>query len=321
MIKNIIFILITFSLIIITSANGKTKYDKFFDKSRKREIPYKVYYPDELKDTYPIIIFSHGLGGSVEAAEYLGEHLSQNGYICFHIQHKGSDESVWKGATTMKEVMKKLKESIKDYENALNRFNDIPFVVDEIFKLNLKSEIFKGHLDTNNLGMIGHSYGARSVLIAAGERVGKKGYSFKEPRIKAGVPLSPNVPDNPPKDISTLYKDIDIPLFHITGTEDGDPLNRKSDFTPSDRTLPYQNIKASSQYLLVLYKAVHMTFSAGKKLSNDDPYYDEHIESVKKGVTAFLNYYLKKNETDGDWLKNEYKNTLNQKDTFDFREK
>ena len=77
MIKNIIFILITFSLIIITSANGKTKYDKFFDKSRKREIPYKVYYPDELKDTYPIIIFSHGLGGSVEAAEYLGEHLSQ----------------------------------------------------------------------------------------------------------------------------------------------------------------------------------------------------------------------------------------------------
>ncbi len=171
----------------------------------------------------------------------------------------------------------------------------------------------------NNVGIIGHSYGARSVLIASGERIGKKGYSFKEPRIKVGVPLSPNVPDNPPEDMSTLYKDINIPLFHITGTADGDPLNRKKDYTPKDRTIPYQKIKTSTQYLLVLYKAVHMTFSAGKRLSNDDPYYDEHIESVKKGVTAFLNYYLKKNETDGNWLKNEYKSTLNSKDTFEWK--
>lgn len=321
MIKSTIFFLILLSLFFTTSVNGKTKYDKFYDESRKREIPYKVYYPDELKEIYPIIIFSHGLGGSIEAAEYLGEHLSQNGYICFHIQHQGSDESVWKGATTLKEVMKKLKESIKDYENAVNRFNDIPFVTNEIFKLNRNSEIFKGHLDTVNIGMIGHSYGARSVLIASGERIGKKGYSFKEPRIKVGVPLSPNLPDNPPDDISTLYKDINIPLFHITGTEDGDPLNRKKDFSPKDRTLPYQNIKTSSQYLLVLYEAVHMTFSAGKKLSNDDPYYAEHIESVKKGVTSFLNYYLKESETDGEWLKNEYKKTLDSKDTFEWKEK
>lgn len=307
------------NLFIVGFANGKTIYGTFYDENRKRQIPYKVYFPDELSDSYPIIIFSHGLGGSVEAAEYLGEHLSQNSYICFHIQHKGSDESVWKGATTIKEVMKRLKESIKDYENAVNRFNDIPFVVNEIFKLNRNSELFKGHLDTLNVGMIGHSYGARSVLIAAGERIGKKGFSFKEPRIKVGVPLSPNIPDNPPDDLNTLYNDINIPLFHITGTEDGDPLGRKIDFSPKERTLPYQNIKTSAQFLLVLYKAVHMTFSAGKRLSNDDPYYDEHIESIKKGVTAFLNYYLKKNETNGEWLKNEYKNSLHPKDTFEWK--
>ena len=316
--KNIIYLILVL-LLIISNAYGKTVYGSFYDESRKRNVPYKVYYPDELKDTYPIIIFSHGLGGSVEAAEYLGEHLSQNGYVCFHIQHLGSDESVWKGAATIKEVMKKLKESIKNYDNAVNRFKDVPFVVDEIFKLNKNSELFKGHLDTVNVGIIGHSYGARSVLIASGERIGKKGFSFKEPRIKVGVPLSPNVPDNPPKDKSTLYEDINIPLFHITGTEDGDPLGRKKDFSPKDRTIPYQSIKTSSQYLLVLYKAVHMTFSAGKRLSNDDPYYDEHIESVKKGITAFLNYYLKKSETDGIWLKNDYKKTLDSKDTFEWK--
>lgn len=318
--KIILLFLLIVILNFIPTANCKTVYGSFYDESRKREVPYKVYYPEELNGTYPIIIFSHGLGGSIEAAEYLGEHLSDNGYVCFFIQHKGSDESVWKGATTIKEVMKRLKESIKDYENALNRFNDIPFVVDEIFRLNRNSEIFKNHLDTINVGMIGHSYGARSVLIASGERIGKKGFSFKEPRIKAGIPLSPSAPDNPPEDISILYEDINIPLFHITGTADGDPLNRKKDFSPKERTLPYQNIKTSAQYLLVLYKAVHMTFSAGKKLSNDDPYYDEHVESVKKGVTAFLNYYLKKNETYGVWLQNGYKETLNSKDTFEWKQ-
>jgi dienelactone hydrolase len=316
--KPILYFLITLNLLFISSVYGKTVYGNFYDESRKRDVPYKVYYPDELNGTYPVIIFSHGLGGSVEAAEYLGEHLSQNGYVCFHVQHIGSDESVWKGAKTIKEVMKRLKESIKDYENAVNRFKDIPFVVDEIYKLNRNSELFKGHLDTLNIGIIGHSYGARSVLIAAGERIGKKGFSFKEPRIKVGIPLSPNTPDNPPKDLSTLYKDINIPLFHITGTEDGDPLNRKDDYSPAERTLPYRNIKFSPQYLLVLYKAVHMTFSAGRRLSNDDPYYDEHIESVKKGVTSFLNCNLKKNDTDGTWLKSEYKNTLNSKDTFEW---
>lgn len=312
----VLYILLAINLLLISSVNSKTVYGSFYDESRKRDVPYKVYFPDELSGTYPVIIFSHGLGGSVEAAEYLGEHLSQNGYVCFHIQHSGSDESVWKGAKTLKEVMKMLKESIKDYKNALNRFKDIPFVVYEIFKLNRSSDLFKEHLDTLNVGIIGHSYGARSVLIAAGEKVGKGKYSFKEQRIKVGVALSPNLPENPPKDLSTIYEDINIPLFHITGTEDGDPLQRNSDFSPKQRTIPYQNIKNSTQYLLVLYKAVHSTFNGNKK---DDPYFNEHLQVLKKGITAFLNFYLRKSESDGVWLKNDFRNTLDPKDTFEWK--
>ena len=62
-----------------------------------------------------------------------------------------------------------------------------------------------------------------------------------------------------------------------------------------------------------------MTFSAGKRLSQDDPYYEEHLESVKKGVTLFLNYYLKKNESDGDLLKNDFKKSLSSNDRFEWK--
>ncbi|MBN1632659.1 MAG: hypothetical protein JW917_00665 [Ignavibacteria bacterium] len=233
--KHIIIILFFF---IISNGNSKTIYGNFYDAVRDRNVPYKVYYPDSLTGEYPVLIFSHGLGGSVEAAGYLGGHLSQNGFICFHIQHEGSDESVWSGAKTRKQIIRLLKKSIRDYKNALDRFEDIFFVADEIIKLNRISEIFKGRLDTVNIGMLGHSYGARSVLIASGERVAKGKFSFKESRIKAGVALSPNLPDNPPDDLSIIYRDIDIPVFHITGTEDGDPLNRRKDFSPEDRTIP-----------------------------------------------------------------------------------
>jgi dienelactone hydrolase len=317
----IIYPFLIFLIIIIPDAGAKEIYGKFYDTERDRSVPYKVYYPDTLKGEYPVIIFSHGLGGSVEAAVYLGGHLSQNGYICFHIQHYGSDESVWAGAKTRIEIIRLLKKSIKDLSNAVNRFNDIPFVVNEIIKLNINSGVFKGHLDTNSIGIIGHSYGARSVLIAAGEKLAKGKFSFKEPRIKAGVSLSPNLPDNPPDDLIIIYKDIDIPLFHITGTEDGDPLNRSEDFTPENRTIPYKNINGSAQYLLVLNKATHMTFNGTERLSNDDPHFKEHIESVKKGVTAFLNYYLKKSESDGKYLKNDYKKSLDTKDRFEWKDK
>lgn len=315
------YIILILCIFIISDGNSKTIYGNFYDSDRDRDVPYKAYYPDSLKGEYPVIIFSHGLGGSVEAAVYLGEHLSQNGFICFHIQHEGSDESVWLGAKTRKEIIRLLKKSIRDYKNALDRFEDIPFVVNEISKLNRNSEIFKGHLDTNSIGMLGHSYGARSVLIASGERVAKGKFSFKESRIKAGVAFSPNLPDNPPDDLSTIYKDINIPLFHITGTEDGDPLNRRKDFSPEDRTIPYKTITTSPQYLLVQNKANHMTFNGSVKFNGGDPYFDEHIESIKKGVTTFLNYYLKKSESDGEWLKNNFKNTLDSADKFEWKNK
>jgi len=307
------------SVLYFNGATAKTVYGKFYDTERKRDIPYKVYYPDEFSGKCPVVIFSHGLGGSVEAAEYLGEHLSRNGYVCFHIQHEGSDESVWQGAISRKEVLNRLKESLKDISNAVNRFKDIPFAIDEIIKLNRESEIFAGHLDTVNIGMAGHSYGARSVLIASGERVAKGKISFKEARIKCSAALSPNISENPPDDLSVLYKDINIPIFHITGTEDGDPLGRRSDFSPEDRTKPYYNIKTYTQYLLVLNKAVHSTFNGNASMSKDDPYFAEHLETIKTGVLLFFNYYLKQSEADGNKLKSDFVKTLDSKDRFEFK--
>ena len=63
------------------------------DTVRNRDIPLRVYLPIE-KTPAPVILFSHGLGGSREGNPYLGQHWSARGYVVVFLQHAGSDEAL-----------------------------------------------------------------------------------------------------------------------------------------------------------------------------------------------------------------------------------
>src|SRR5277367_4358656 len=67
----------------------------FTDAARKREIPIRVYLPAETAAA-PVVLFSHGLGGSRQGSPYLGEQWAARGYTVVYIQHAGSDDGVWK---------------------------------------------------------------------------------------------------------------------------------------------------------------------------------------------------------------------------------
>jgi len=78
----------------VESAN----YD-WHDKARGRDVPAKIYYPAAGEGNWPVIIFSHGLGGSREGYAYLGRHWASHGFVCVHLTHVGSDSSVLKTAS------------------------------------------------------------------------------------------------------------------------------------------------------------------------------------------------------------------------------
>ena len=68
------------------------------DAARQRDIPARIYLPVAPGATnLPLIIFSHGLGGTREGYAFLGEHWATNGYIAVHVQHAGSDDAAWRG--------------------------------------------------------------------------------------------------------------------------------------------------------------------------------------------------------------------------------
>ena len=93
----------------------------FEDGTRRRTVPFRAYCPNPLQGTYPVVLFSHGLGGSRNAAAYLGRYLAENGYIAFHIQHPGSDVSIWLGKGSDRQgIMAALKWLRNDFVKTLH---------------------------------------------------------------------------------------------------------------------------------------------------------------------------------------------------------
>ncbi len=65
--------------------------------------PVRLYWPatSTRKGPVPLIVFSHGLGGSRKGYSYLGEGWSARGTASVPIQHAGIDETLWQGNPIM----------------------------------------------------------------------------------------------------------------------------------------------------------------------------------------------------------------------------
>ena len=309
---------------LLDRVSHPTEPDAFRDHTRRRSVPYKVYEP-ETQEPAPVVLFSHGLGGTRDAAPYLGEALAAAGYWGIWLQHPGSDRSVMKGAGSRDEAFARLKQSMIDPSNMRDRFLDLPFVLDELERQNTQpGSRFAGRLDlSRGVGLAGHSYGARSVMAAAGQRLPRIGLGYREPRVRAGIALSPSATrmpgmveqTNPAAD----YERIEIPLMHVTGTLDGagPGMGATAEQDAPLRKLPFQLTRAPEQYLLVFEGATHGNFSgAGPEESRPDTRY---TRTTALAAVLFFNAYLKGDAAARDALRQEFPGQLEPGDEFEYK--
>jgi predicted dienelactone hydrolase len=274
------------------------RYD-WVDTHRDRDVPVKIYYPADCNTPCPLIIFSHGLGGSREGYEYLGQRWASWGYVSVHVQHKGSDSEVWEN--TGPGSMAALKKASADPANFIDRPKDISFAIDQMEKLNYASGLFKGRLNLDHIGVAGHSFGAYTALAVAGQVVGGRLFqkSFADPRVKAVIAMSAPVFGRQPLD--KAYGKIKIPVMHMTGTLDDSPIGETK---AKQRRLPFDYIKAGDQYLITFNGGDHMVFS-GRARPAGVQSKDERFHSlILVSTTAFWDAYLKGKPQAKTWLKN-----------------
>ncbi|MDF1826297.1 MAG: hypothetical protein P1U68_16745 [Verrucomicrobiales bacterium] len=260
------------------------------DEERSRTVPVKVYLPVS-NAPLPVVLFSHGLGGSRETNPYLGSHWAAAGYLAVFIQHHGSDREVWADVEPAGR-MAALKEAA-NFRSSIGRYKDIPFVIDTLEKWNRDTaHPLHGKVDLEHIGMSGHSYGANTTQAMMGQKF-PLNLDFEEPRIDAFLAMSPSL--HKKLTAEEAFGHIQKPVLLMTGTKDGSPIDPST--TPESRMQVFTGLPEGNKFHLVLDEAEHSAFSdAGGGFSRLNRI-DHHHAAIQWISTRFWDAYLKNDET------------------------
>ncbi|MGA1252827.1 MAG: alpha/beta hydrolase family protein [Burkholderiaceae bacterium] len=226
------------------------------DVTRQRPVPTRLYLPERASPIKPVplVVFSHGLGGSRFGYQYLATYLADAGIASMHPQHVGSDHNLWRGNPL--EMLPRLQAAARDAE-AMARAQDVRFALDELL-----ASVHAPLVDTSKIAVAGHSYGANTAMLVSGARVRtaelQEG-TLKDTRIQAAILISapPLIGQGPMEQVLSA---VSIPTLHITSVDDTINLPGYRS-TVDDRRAVFRAMRASPRTLAVFNAGGHSIFT------------------------------------------------------------
>ena len=227
------------------------------DAARSRAVPVRLYWPQalSLQARVPLVVFSHGIGGSRRGYSYLGQHWAANGLASLHLQHVGSDRNLWFGNPLG--MIGRLQDAAQDCE-AIARALDLRFALDQMLGA---GSAFASRIDGERIVAAGHSYGANTALLAAGARVEREGRAIDlhEPRLRGAILLSAP-PFYGEADTARVLAPVTLPTLHITAT--GDVIRIPGYYSGAqDRVSVFDAIGGAAKALAVFDGGSHSMFT------------------------------------------------------------
>ena len=240
------------------------------DSARHRSIPIRVYTP-RTNEKAPVILFSHGIGSSIDSCVYLANAWASQGFVCVLVQHPGSDENVWKGKVR---ILNEFKGAYEQNWSSRSRAQDMHFVLNCLEYLVRTNSCWADRLDMERIGVGGIDLGALAALLLAGQVPPDYGDSLKDDRVKAVLALSPPVRG---MNISfhEMYRPITAPALFITGTKDDSIIGST---TAAQRRIPFDAMDQCQRYLITLDGGDHRMYG-GRVISVIGGREDEKFQS------------------------------------------
>ena len=253
---------------------------------------------DNQNSPYPVIIFSHGLGGNRTQNTIIIEELASHGYVVIAIEHAyDANVSVFNNG------------NIADYRSGINyerrnegenlteeefwsirlpqletRVADVRFLIDELYKNKFPEDILE-IIDLNHIGILGHSFGGATSIYSA----------YSDNRIDACINLDGwmvVIPDE------IINKGIVQDFMYIGQDKWWDELNYKKldQFIESNQRSSKILIPGTTHY--DFSDMPHLS-SAGKILGKTGKINMNDLKGVLNGlIISFFNKNLKDIESD-----------------------
>lgn len=259
---------------------------EFFDSRRNRSFKADIYLPipdnnNQQRTAIPVIVISHGLGSDRETFAYLAQHLASFGLAVTVIEHPGSN------AQQLQNLFAGKAEEVAQPYEFINRPLDVKFLLDELERFARTDIFYRGRLNTQQVGVIGQSFGAYTALALAGADINfsslqkdcasinsswnlslllqcralilsNYNYNLRDERVKAVIAINPIG--------SSIFgknglNNINIPVTIVAGTADT--------VAPAfpEQIVPFTWLNNPNRYLLVMNNGTHFSTLAESESS------------------------------------------------------
>jgi predicted dienelactone hydrolase len=261
------------------------------DAKREKDLHVRVFYPQE-PGPYPVIVFSHGAGGSQSCCEGLTRHWATYGYVTLQPTHEDSTVQRRNAGEEDINFLVAVRDALKKPALWQSRPKDISFVLDSLPVLQKRIPALSGKMDVERIGVGGHSMGAFTADAIAGALVNLPSHpatNFADPRVKAVVLLSPQGPGEFGL-ADHSWDHVNLPLLSMTGSLDLGAENHGPDW----KKIPFERSQPGAKYHVFIEGANHMSFITAKTLLPGRAAQGDSILGFTNSASlAFWDAYLK----------------------------
>lgn len=318
------------------------------DPERDKDLEITVRYPKAAPTdpaNFPLIVFSHGAGGSRDAFPQLTTHWASHGYIVVLPTHADSIALRRKQGEDVRHIAKNPNSLIRDVK-PMDRVADVKLILDSIPTLEDQVEDLhatlpptqspapnkpatRGRIDRDRIAMAGHSAGALTTQMIVGVKVrgarsmeqGKPAggadlltaRSVADSRVKAGLIISGGGLNNRML-TEDSWNELSVPILTITGSNDIAGIGNE---TPETRRHSFEYSRGRAKggpaaYLLWIEGATHSSY-AGKgarpAASADDLDLDMVVNATTATTQAFLDAWIKGDQAARDYIEDPARTT------------
>ncbi|MBL8991012.1 MAG: hypothetical protein JNJ48_05460 [Phycisphaerae bacterium] len=298
------------------------------DDRRSKDLEVLVRFPRAKAGSpagpFPMVIFSHGAGGSKAAFPELTRAWASHGYVVVLPTH--SDSILQRrrdGKDTPAITTEQGRRDLRGQVDLNDRVADVKFILDSIEAIEsridgLRNADGTGRIDRSRLAMAGHSAGAFTTQLAVGVRArglmieGRRSLelrSIADERLRCGLIISGQGTASPMLDASSWDR-LAVPILAVSGSLDTSPPQMGNE-TPESRTHPFVHSRGTAKggppaYLLYIEGATHSSYGgrATSSLLGEKPTTDVKLiqRAVLDATLAMLDAHLRDDAGARDYL-------------------